>query len=262
MSRARPLTVAGRAIGDGVLPAIIVPLVGRTPQAIAAELAVIVPKRPHMLEWRIDYFEGIAEPARVIETALAIRQAAAGIPVLLTRRHVREGGQAITIDEPAVVSMIAAACEARCIEAIDYEMSNAGDDIARLRRISRDAGITMILSTHDFQETPPATVLEARFGRAQQLGADVAKVAVMPRDAEDVLTLLAASHRASRALSIPLISMSMGGLGSASRMIGWMYGSAATFAVGESASAPGQIPFDELVAALDIVRRARGADGG
>ena len=45
---------------------------------------------------------------------------------------------------------------------------------------------------------------------------------------------------ARETLDIPLISMSMGGVGSLSRIMGWVYGSAATFAVGKSSSAPGQ----------------------
>ena len=69
-----------------------------------------------------------------------------------------------------------------------------------------------------------------------------------------MLALLAATWRASQALTIPLISMSMGGIGSLSRMIGWVYGSAATFAVGKSSSAPGQVAIDELRAVLATTR--------
>ncbi|MBK7742995.1 MAG: type I 3-dehydroquinate dehydratase [Betaproteobacteria bacterium] len=222
---------------------------GRTPDAIADELAAIVPRKPDMLEWRIDFFEAIGDTARVVETARAIRAAAAGIPVLLTRRNVTEGGQPIPIAEPQVVAMYAAACAARCVELIDYELSNAAADIATLRRVSADSGIAMVMSYHNFQGP-------RRRSRAQAQGADVGKVAVMPKDPADVLALLAATWRASQALTIPLISMSMGGVGSLSRMIGWVYGSAATFAVGKSSSAPGQVAIDELRAVLATTRNA------
>jgi 3-dehydroquinate dehydratase-1 len=209
-----------------------------------------------MLEWRIDFFEAIGDTARVVETACAIRAAAAGIPVLLTRRNVTEGGQPIPIAEPQVVAMYVAACEARCVELIDYELSNAATDVASLRRVSAEYGIAMIMSYHNFQSTPAAAVLDAKFARAQELGADIGKVAVMPENPADVLALLAATWRASQALTIPLISMSMGGIGSISRMIGWVYGSAATFAVGKSSSAPGQVAIDELRAVLATSRQA------
>lgn len=256
MTPARPITLRGQPIGGGAFPLIITPLVGATPEAIAGELAAIVPKGPDLLEWRIDFFEAIGDTVRVVESARAIRAAAAGIPVLLTRRNTTEGGQPIPIAEPQVVAMYQAACEARCVELIDYELSNDAADLAALRRVSSANGIAMVMSYHNFQSTPDAATLDAKFAQAQALGADVGKVAVMPRDPADVLALLGATWRASQTLSIPLISMSMGGIGSISRMIGWVYGSAATFAVGKSSSAPGQVAIDELRRVLAASRQA------
>ena len=250
------IQLQGRPIGDADLPLIITPLVGRNSTEIADELAAIVPKRPDMLEWRIDFFAAIADTAVVLQTALAIRAAAAGIPVLLTRRNVTEGGQPLPIAEPVVVALYETACQARCVELIDYELSNAPEDLARLRRVSKDNGIAMVMSYHNFQLTPAAEVLQAKFALAQQLGADVGKVAVMPQDPADVLTLLGATYKARQDLSIPLISMSMGGLGSLSRMVGWVYGSAATFAVGKSSSAPGQVAIDDLRTVLARLRQS------
>lgn len=256
MITARRIQIAGKPVGEDPLPAIITPLVGRTAQAVLDEVAAIRPKLPDMLEWRIDFFDAIGDTAQIIDTALAIRAAAGGIPVLLTRRHANEGGQALALAEPAVVAMLSAACQARCVELIDYELSNAEQDLAQLRRVSAENAIAMIMSYHNFNETPPTGVLEGKFDLAHKLGADVGKVAVMPKDPLDVLTLLGATYRASRALSIPLISMAMGGVGSTSRMMGWMYGSAATFAVGRSSSAPGQMAIDELRAVLATLARS------
>lgn len=190
MTTARRIQIAGRPIGGDTFPLIITPLVGSTRAAIADEVAAIVPKKPDMLEWRVDFFEAIGDSAAVIDTARAIRAAAGGIPVLLTRRNATEGGQPLAIDEQAVVAMYVAACEARCVELIDYELSNAAGDLARLREVSAAHGIAMVMSYHNFQQTPEASVLEAKFALAQQLGADVGKVAVMPQDPADVLTLL------------------------------------------------------------------------
>jgi 3-dehydroquinate dehydratase-1 len=139
---------------------------------------------------------------------------------------------------------------------IDYELSNRPEDIDALRAVSKDNGIGLILSYHDFQATPDAAALDGKFAAAAALGADVGKVAVMPGGERDVLELLAATSRAREVLSIPLIGLSMGGVGSLSRIMGWAYGSAATFAVGKSSSAPGQIAVEDLRAALAITRRA------
>ena len=256
MNQTKPIQVQGKPLGGGVVPAIITPLVGKTLAAILDEVATTVPKQPDLLEWRVDFFEAIGDIKAVVDAAQAIRQASGGIPVLLTRRNVTEGGMPIPIAEPAVVAMYAAACQARCVEMIDYELSNAPGDLKLLREVSAGNGIAMVMSYHNFQMTPDADTLDSKFAAAERLGADVAKIAVMPTNAQDVLALLAATDRARQALKIPLISMSIGGIGSLSRIMGWVYGSAATFAVGKSSSAPGQIAIEDLRAVLTTVRKA------
>ncbi|MFZ3161508.1 MAG: type I 3-dehydroquinate dehydratase, partial [Rhodoferax sp.] len=100
--------------------------------------------------------------------------------------------------------------------------------------------------------------LSGKFLSAEQWGADVAKVAVMPRDLDDVLTLLTATREASTKLRSPLISMSMGPYGAMTRLFGWTFGSALTFAVGASSSAPGQVPIEDLHTALAILQKSMG----
>ena len=256
MKETKLIRVNGKPLGNGNLPIIITPLVGKTLSAILDEVAAIVPKAPDLLEWRIDFFDAIGDSKAVIETALAIRKASNGIPVLLTRRNATEGGQPLSIDEPAVVAMYTAVCQAKCVELIDYELSNDPADLKSLREVSKANGIGLIMSYHNFQMTPDAATLDGKFAEAARLGADVAKVAVMPQNDRDVLDLLAATSRAREAIDLPLISMSMGGVGSISRIMGWVYGSAATFAVGKSSSAPGQIAIEDLRTTLAIVRQA------
>lgn len=256
MGEPRHIELRGRPIGAGAFPLIITPLVGRTPAAIDAELEAIVPKQPDMLEWRIDFFEGIADRAQVQDTARSIRRAAGAVPILLTRRNITEGGHAVPISEQAVVDLLAGACEAQCVDLIDYELSNPAADMARLRAVSTANGVALVASYHNFECTPDLDTLVGRFAEAERRGADVAKVAVMPKDPQDVLTLLAATYCASRTIDVPLISMSMGGLGALSRVVGWMYGSAATFAVGKSSSAPGQITVEELRGMLSAMQHA------
>ena len=256
MGEPRHIELRGREVGAGRFRLIITPLVGRTPAAIEVELEAIVPKRPDMLEWRIDFFEGIADRALVQATAHSIRRAAGPVPLLLTRRNVTEGGQPVPLAEQDVVELLAAACEAQCVDLIDYELSNPASDMARLRTVAAAHGVALVASYHNFERTPDLDTLVDRFAEAARRGADVAKVAVMPQDPQDVLTLLAATYRASQSVELPLISMSMGGLGAPSRAVGWMYGSAATFAVGKSSSAPGQMSIDELRGVLSAMQHA------
>jgi 3-dehydroquinate dehydratase-1 len=50
--------------------------------------------------------------------------------------------------------------------------------------------------------------------------------------------------------------MSMGPFGSLTRLFGWAFGSALTFAVGASSSAPGQVPVEDLNTVLAILQRS------
>jgi 3-dehydroquinate dehydratase-1 len=113
-----------------------------------------------------------------------------------------------------------------------------------------------VLSWHDFSGTLSQPLLIQKFLQAQQLGADVAKVAVMPHTMDDVLTLLMATRQASSLLNIPIISLSMGHYGVITRLMGWTLGSALTFAVGAESSAPGQVPIEDMHTVLQILRKS------
>ena len=252
----KAICLHGKPVGNGAQPLICVPLVGRTPEAIIGEMAVILAKKPDLIEWRVDFFEAIANPTTVIEIAGRIRKASGHVPILFTCRSVMEGGEPIPIDAAALVRLYVAVCGSRDVDIIDYELSHPVDELAQLRQISRANDVAMIMSYHNFKMTPETAILEGKFAEAERLGADIGKVAVMPNSPEDVLTQLGATWRASEAGSIPVIGMSMGSLGSVSRMLAGVFGSAVTFAVGDSSSAPGQMPIEDLRIALATVRRS------
>jgi 3-dehydroquinate dehydratase-1 len=247
----------GRKLG-GETPLICTPLVGRSRERILAEAASVVPKKPDIIEWRVDFFEEIHDSAAVLAVARALRGAVGELPIIFTRRSSKEGGEPITIGDEEIVRLYDAVAASRLVDFIDFEMGNDPDHLRRVRDSARAHETRLILSYHNFAYTPGVEFLVQRFLEAERLGADVAKVAVMPRDRMDVLTLLTATALADAKGGIPLISMAMGPLGSVTRMIGGVFGSSLSFAVGEAASAPGQIPIADLNTVYDIIRRARG----
>ena len=131
------------------------------------------------------------------------------------------------------------------VDFIDFEMDNDPGHVRRVRESSRSNEVRLILSYHNFSYTPGLELLVQRFLEAERRGADVALVAVTPRDRMDVLTLLAATAQADDKTHIPLVSMSMGPLGSVTRMIGGLFGSGLDRGCGE-------IAFGALQADLDI----------
>lgn len=244
----------------GETPLLGTPLVGRTHDKLLAEVARVLALKPDLIEWRVDHFEAIADTAAVLHTLSALRERIGKLPLVFTRRSAREGGEAITLDEEQVVRLYEAVAATRLADFLDFEMYNDAAHVQRVRALTKTHKLRLILSYHNFSYTPGLEYLVQQFLEAERLGADVAMVSVMPRDRADVLTLLQATELADRKTHIPLISMSMGPLGAVSRMVGGLFGSGLTYGVGETASAPGQIPASDLVTVFDIIRRSRGGE--
>jgi 3-dehydroquinate dehydratase-1 len=249
----------GRKLG-GDTPLLGTPLVGRTRERLLAEAASVLQQKPDIIEWRVDFFAAIGDTEAVLATGRALRETIGKRPIIFTCRAERGGGETIALGEADVVDLYAAVAATRLVDFIDFEVDNDPGQIRRVRECTRQYEIRLILSYHNMSYTPGLEHLVDRFLEAERLGADVAMVQVMPRDRADVLRLLAATAEADDKTRIPLISMSLGPLGSVSRMVGGLFGSWLSFAVGESASAPGQIPIGDLVAIYDIIRRSRGGE--
>jgi len=257
MNPVKVIDIRGRKLGAET-PLICTPLVGRTRESLLAEAATVAAKKPDVIEWRVDFFGSIADTAVVLDTGRALRAAIGDTPLIFTRRSIKEGGEPIALDDAGVVRLYDTVGASGLVDFVDFEMGNDGEHVRQVHDNARTHGIRTIFSYHNFAETPGEDFLVQRFLEADRLGADVAKVAVMPRDRMDVLTLLVATARADAKARIPLISMSMGPLGAVTRMIGGVFGSSLSFAVGAASSAPGQIPIADLEIVYDVIRRARG----
>lgn len=261
MDLTRTIAVGGRPLAGGRLPAVCVPLVERTADGLLAEAAAVAALGPDLVEWRADHFEGLGSPSEVVALAHRLRAAVRPAPLLFTRRWSGEGGRPLAVDEDAVVALYAAVCAAGACDLVDYELAHPTARWAAVRRASRAAGVGLVGSFHDFGGTPPLEALLDRFRAAEEAGADAAKVAVLPRCPEDVLRLLEATARARHERGIPVVSMAMGELGAVSRVFGWTFGSCLTFAAGEAASAPGQLPAKALRAILGLLGPSGGTGG-
>lgn len=256
MAFTRALEVKGQPVGGGKEPLVCAPLVGRDEAAVLGELDAIVAKQPDLLEWRVDFFSGIADTGRVEELAKEVRKSSAGIPIIFTRRSIREGGETIGISEEQVLEMYRAVARSGAVDFLDYELSCEPKHFAAAVELARETDTKLIASFHNFQKTPSVEEIVAKFVAMEKAGADVAKVAVMPQGLEDVLTVLQATLEGQKKISLPIISMSMGAYGSLSRLFGWVFGSSVSFAVGQKASAPGQVPIEDLRKVLDVLQRS------
>ena len=256
MSFSRPLVLKEKTLNPGREPLVCTPLVGADEEAIDRELSTIALKKPDLIEWRVDFFSGIADIDRVVKLGKAIKAKVGAVPIIFTRRSTREGGNPMMLDEDQVFELYAAVCRLGYVDLIDYELSVEERYFQQAVALARETETALIASFHNFQATPSADTLVAKFIDMEQAGADIAKIAVMPRELRDVLTLLEATLTARNTISLPVISMSMGAYGSLSRLFGWVFGSSVSFAVGERSSAPGQIPIEQLNSVVTILQRA------
>jgi 3-dehydroquinate dehydratase-1 len=241
----KPVDVRRRIIG-GPLPLICLPLVAADQADLMDQARGAAALAPDLIEWRADGFEDLDTPDKLVGILAELRSVIGDLPLIFTCRRVEEGGFR-TIDDSLRMEIILVAIASGHIDLLDAELAGGGDFIAAVREACRRAGVRLILSWHDFQHTPTAAAIVDRMVRAEALGADIAKAAVMPLDGQDVFTLLEATRQARRgALKIPLITMAMGPKGLISRIVGAVYGADVTFAMGAQATAPGQIPIQKL----------------
>jgi 3-dehydroquinate dehydratase-1 len=251
VTQARDVVARGRVLGNGQGPLVCIPLVGRDRDEILSELSAAVAEQPDLIEWRADFFGPVAEAGEALDVLGEIRERAGDIPLVFTLRTAREGGEPVDLDDGGVAKLCVDVCRSGLADFVDFEMSAPRQDTLGVIAAARDQEVQVVLSYHNFEETPDLETLLGKFAEAEALGGDVAKVAVMPRSLDDVLVLLRATLLASRAVGLPLVSMSMGQLGVLTRAVGWYFGSAVTFAVAVEESAPGQLPVQDL---RDITR--------
>lgn len=248
------IRVRGVAIGEGK-PKVCVPLVGATEAELLDEARLIRELEPDMAELRIDYFEALADSGKVLSTLAAVRRALREMPLLFTFRSAKEGGRQ-PLSESAYAELNAAAIDSGLIDLVDVELYTREPFRSRVIGAARAGGVFVVVSNHDFEKTPPEAEIVDRLEAAAALG-DIAKIALMPKSAEDVAALLSATAAVrSRCLGKPVVTMSMGPLGAVSRLAGEAFGSALTFGAAKTASAPGQIPVEKLKTVLSIVHDA------
>lgn len=239
-------------IGAG-MPKICVPVTGVTVSEILEQTAQAVEKQPDLLEWRADFFESLTEPEKVHEMAGKMRDILKNIPMIFTVRTSREGGNC-HISTEDYISLLSQAAENPEIDLIDVELYRDVPQMKVLIARLKEKGKKVIASNHHFDRTPVRTTMERILAEMDDSGADIRKLAVMPGSPENVLDLLYATSHANWSGKAPVITMSMGSLGSLSRISGQIFGSAVTFGTVGEASAPGQLAIDELRIIMKILK--------
>lgn len=241
-------------LGDGITK-ICVSIIGKTAEEICKEAIEIGQCSADIVEWRVDFYEDVMSTDKVLELIMRLTELLKDKPLLFTFRTKAEGGEKdITIE--AYTELIEAVIKQDIVGAVDVELYKGDDVLSKISAYAKDYNVKVVASNHDFNKTPEKEEIKKRLLRMKEEGAHVSKMAVMPLNEADVITLLSATEEICRENEdMTVITMSMGKLGVISRLSGGVFGSAMTFGArnAASASAPGQVEVKVLRDILETV---------
>ena len=164
-----PIEIRGVVIGAG-RPKIAVSLASPTEEALLAEARSFCALGADIAEWRMDCFDAVEDLSAVARCLAALRAALGERPLLATFRSAREGGR-----RPCSAAQYRALGEtvlaAGGADLLDVELFAEGESAPYLTAAAHDAGCPVLLSSHDFEKTPPVTEMTARLRAMQALGA-------------------------------------------------------------------------------------------
>lgn len=257
-------------IGEGK-PKICASITESDRKSIIAAADILLQKRIDIAEWRIDFFDDVDDLSMVSDVLNRLKMSLFGKPLLVTFRTGAEGGQRDIPTEKyrELLEYISASGCAQMVDVeifkdIPYEKMKMADEDEEIKQQLEELQewiqglrekVTVVGSYHDFQRTPDNEELVGRLEWISRAGADIPKLAVMPENKMDVLRLMAFTLQESESLQKPLITMSMGSLGSISRIAGETFGSSVTFGSIGQASAPGQLAVDKLEQLLEMIHQ-------
>lgn len=252
----KPVRVRGIEIGCGI-PKICAPVVGvKAGDILQAGANIAELDHVDIAEWRADWYKDIFDAGKTAEVLKDLRIALGNKPLLFTFRTSGEGGQkAIGIE--AYIRLNEMAAQSGHVDLMDVEVFAGDKVVERIAETAHRSHVKVMASNHDFHKTPSKAELVERLCRMHKLGADIAKIAVMPENKKDVITLLgAAAEMTSKQAHKPIVAISMGHNGMVSRFCSEAFGSALTFASVGNASAPGQIDAGEIHTILNLMHKA------
>ncbi|ENX60773.1 type I 3-dehydroquinate dehydratase [Acinetobacter sp. ANC 5659] len=232
----------------------IVPITAKTKeQAIAQAKVIAANADADLAEFRIDLLNFANDSKQVIALGQELKQILGAKPMIATIRTHNEGGQ-LTISDADYGKTYQAYLQQPFMDMLDVEMFRDQQIVKNTVKLAHAKKVLIVMSNHDFQKTPPETEIIKRLLKQDELGADILKIAVMPQNKQDVFTLMNATLKVSQQSKKPLLTMSMGKLGTISRIATANMGGSFSFGMIGEASAPGQIDVTQLKQFLKTVQ--------
>lgn len=234
----------------------IVPITAKTKEQALAQAQVIANTADaDLAEFRIDLLSFASDTKQVIALGHELKKILGNKPMIATIRTKNEGGQ-LEISDADYGKTYQAYLKKPFMDWLDVEMFRDQKVVSEIVQKAHQKKVLVVMSNHDFQKTPSQDEIEKRLLKQDQMGADVLKIAVMPKTKQDVFTLMNATLKVSQQTTKPLLTMSMGQLGTISRVATANMGGSYSFGMIGEASAPGQIDVTKLKQILKTVQPA------
>ncbi len=249
MKAVQEVRIKDVSIGTGI-PKICVPIVADTKERILAEAKKAWESVADLVEWRADLWKENLTEETVVEMIKELKKVLKNKPLLFTIRTRAEGGEFEGNTEQYQQAVLAAA---KVSDLVDVEVFRKELDTLDFIGRIHEIGGKVVGSNHDFDGTPKKEEIVKRLKYMDEQGADILKIAVMPQNKRDVLTLLGATEQMETETRKPIVTMSMGQMGKLSRISGQTFSSAITFGSLTKASAPGQIKLEDLKKILEVL---------
>lgn len=169
------------------------------------------------------------------------------LKILVTYRTSVQGGKgAVNVQE--YLNILGELIECPQFDMIDIEWSSAVkiEKYTHLVQRAQQKGLEVVLSHHNFQETPALDELKFIYFKMQKLNPEYLKLAVMPKCQEDVLHLLEAMSLTAKHTTCRIVGISMSSLGKVSRIAQGVFGGTLSYGCIEEPQAPGQIHVSKL----------------
>ncbi|HFG4558442.1 type I 3-dehydroquinate dehydratase [Acinetobacter baumannii] len=251
---AEPFALAAQTQPANTAVKTIVPITAKTKEQALAQAQVIANTADaDLAEFRIDLLSFASDTKQVIALGHELKKILGNKPMIATIRTKSEGGQ-LEISDADYGKTYQAYLKNPFMDWLDVEMFRDQKVVSEIVQKAHQKKVLIVMSNHDFQKTPSQDEIEKRLLKQDQMGADVLKIAVMPKSKQDVFTLMNATLKVSQQTTKPLLTMSMGQLGTISRVATANMGGSYSFGMIGQASAPGQIDVTKLKQILQTVQ--------
>lgn len=236
-------------IGEG-LPKVVVSISGTSFPEIKKEIEQVRENINSLdvVEIRSDAFDNLSrsEHLKLVNEACG---ELSDIPIIYTYRTSHEGGSGSKsyAEYKDLLIDVITKCD---VDIVDIEFVTGGKVISEIVEHAGENGKTVLLSHHNFQETPRIEEMQKLLYNMHSSGGQILKLAFAPNDEDDVVNMLKIVKIGREAIGNKIIGISMGEPGKITRLAGGQFGSCLTYGYITKNSAPGQVHASRIKGAL------------